>query len=66
MKYLIKPWNQKPLKHHIRMENKTPTRTVRHRGYGLGLTFSSRCYAWSKNFSSGVQQLIYSEFSIAA
>lgn len=60
MKYFLTPWNAKPVKHLILMENRTPTRTTRHRGYGSGVTFSSRCYHWNQNFSAGIRLLLYS------
>lgn len=41
------------------VDNKTPTKTTRMQGYGLGVTFSSRCFSWNLDFSSYLPLLQY-------
>jgi hypothetical protein len=60
MKYLLVPWRPKSSKHQILVENKTPTKTTRQRGYGLGVTFSNSCFSWRHNVSTNTMLLKYS------
>jgi hypothetical protein len=60
MKYLLTPWKAKTGNHQFLLENRTPTKTTHIRGYGFGVTFSSRCFVWSHSFSSTSTFLQYS------
>lgn len=66
MKYIVKQFSSDGAKHLIPMENKTPTRTTRHRGYGFGVTFSMRRYHWNQSFSLAIRDLFYSDYSVSA
>jgi hypothetical protein len=61
MKYLLTPWNAKNSKHQVLLENKTPTKTTHIKGYGMGVTFSSRCHLWKHNFSATATFLKFAE-----
>lgn len=61
MKYLLTPWKAVSGKHEMLVDNKTPTKTTHIRGYGFGVTFSSRCFTWKRNFSGDQEILRFSD-----
>ena len=54
-------WKGKPNRHQMLVDNRTPTKTTRINGYGLGVTFTTRCFVWDKNFSSTVEAMRFFE-----
>lgn len=61
MKYLLTPsLKTMTTKHERIVDNKNPTKTTRVMGYGFGVTFSSRCFSWDRDFSSEFPLLQYS------
>jgi hypothetical protein len=57
MKYQWGSWKGKPNRHQMLVDNSTPTKTTRLNGYGMGVTFTTRCFVWDKNFSSTVEAM---------
>lgn len=57
MKYQWGSWKGKPNRHQMVVENRNPTKTTQVKGYGMGVTFSTRCFVWDKNFSSTVEAM---------
>lgn len=52
MKYLLTEWKNSQKSHQLAVENKTPSKTTHIKGYGFGVTFSTRCVSWHHDFTS--------------
>jgi hypothetical protein len=63
MKYNVTDMKQSESKHQRIVENNTPTKTTRQRGYGFGVTFSGRSFSWQRTFSYPVTHFGFSEAS---
>jgi hypothetical protein len=61
MKYQWGSWKGKPNRHQMLVDNRTPTKTTHIKGYGIGVTFTTRCFVWDKNFSSTVEAMRFFE-----
>lgn len=67
MKYLLTEWKDSKKSHQLAVENKTPSKTTHIKGYGFGVTFSTRCFNWKHNFTSEptVDSLNFSASSVS-
>ncbi|HEY0654927.1 MAG TPA: hypothetical protein VGD65_17435 [Chryseosolibacter sp.] len=61
MKYQWASWKGKPNRHQTLVDNSNPTKTTRMNGYGMGVTFTTRCFVWDKNFTSTVEAMQFFE-----